>query len=424
MESAHYARLGKTPLLTAKEERVLTRRIHHRLRALRARVLSSAVTVREIQNWDALIAAGEMSPAELMPRGRKSPAAVAAMHRRLRAAARSLPRSVERIEGLRRRLASGRLSVRDKRRLRGELTRRRGALLRAVAALGLGEKKIRRVQRRITDLARRVREGHAPGSLPLPVASLLALDARVRLIERALERDRNALVKANMRLVMALAGRRSHAGFEVNDLLQEGGLGLLRSIEGFDPARGTRFSTYATWWVRQAMQRAVADQDRTVRLPVHVRERLHRIARLENACRQTEGREPTMREYTRALGLPAKQVEAALRSRQEIVSLSDAQEDEDGLPLAGRLADAQAPDPWERVETDLRRNQVQRALEKLGGREAQVLRLRFGLDDEQREHTLEQIGQMLGITRERVRQIQAQAILKLRAPEIAQTLRE
>ena len=234
---------------------------------------------------------------------------------------------------------------------------------------------------------------------------------------------RDQLIKANSRLVVSMARRYMGRGVPLADLIQEGNLGLMKAVDRYDPERGFRFSTYAIWWIRQSVARAISDQGRTIRLPAHLVENLGKIEKTSRRLTQELGREPTQKELAKDMGIEDNRVSDILKMAGEPISLEAPVGSEDTSLLGEFIEDMDAARPPAMAAESLLGEQVEEALASLGDREARVLRLRFGLEGG-RSHTLEQVGDKLGLTRERIRQIQSQALRRLRHPRRSKPLRE
>ncbi len=379
----YLADMGKVPLLTRQQETHLAREIEVASAELKRLVLGSPVALRQVRNWAELIKGGHMDAKELMPRGTPSRAQIGAMRRKLLLVARSIARGA-----------------------------RPESVVDRIMALGLHDDKVRRLTNRVRDQARRLRDGRPTDPLAMPADRLLELDDRLAALEDRVEAAKDGLLKANFRLVISIAKTFTSEKLEMADLIQEGSLGLMRAVEKFRWAMGFKFSTYATWWIRQAIQRAIVDKEKTIRIPVHIRED---ISRFKKALRHEfqEGGRPSRSPDARRLRMSAVKMRDLQVAMQEPVSLAHQVNDDGENSLEGLLEDRSAPPPQAAAEDAIRRDEIWKWMSKLDKREAGVLTMRFGLDGSS-PRSLDEVGRALRVTRERARQIQLQALTKLR----------
>ncbi|MGI6325377.1 MAG: RNA polymerase sigma factor RpoD [Saccharofermentanales bacterium] len=255
---------------------------------------------------------------------------------------------------------------------------------------------------------------------------LLTADEEKELAQRIIDGDpdaKNQLCEANLRLVVSIAKRYVGRGMQFLDLIQEGNLGLIKAVDKFDHTKGYKFSTYATWWIRQAITRAIADQARTIRIPVHMVETINKLIRIQRQLIQELGREPVAEELAQEMGITVEKVREIMKISQEPVSLEKPIGEEEDSHLGDFIPDEDAPSPADQAAFTLLKEQLLEVLKDLAPREEKVLRLRFGLDDG-RTRTLEEVGKEFNVTRERIRQIEAKALRKMRHPSRSKKLKD
>jgi RNA polymerase primary sigma factor len=256
----------------------------------------------------------------------------------------------------------------------------------------------------------------------LSIADLKRVDHQIAIGERKAENAKNQLIKANLRLVVSIAKKYTNRGLQFLDLIQEGNIGLMKAVDKFEYQRGYKFSTYATWWIRQAITRAIADQARTIRIPVHMIETINKLIRTSRVLLQELGREPTPEEIAERMDITIDKVKKVMKIAKEPISLETPIGEEEDSHLGDFIEDKKAVNPLESVVKGDLAAQTQQVLSSLTQREEKVLRLRFGIG-ERCDHTLEEVGQDFEVTRERIRQIEAKALRKLRHPSRSRKLR-
>lgn len=481
----YLSEMAKVSLLDRETEIQLARSIRENEKKLKQIVLESPLILKEIRNWETLISQQEMTPKELMPRGRKSTSQLSRMRQKIKKAVRDISALENKIKKAEDKLANKSISEKDRESIKQAAEQDHGKIIQLITGLNLNQEKIRRLVNKIKTTAQKIhelndeiqryerrlkmpytkflqlhrlgkskkisiaefkrqtgytltgvealvqnlqtiieRQQHLEEGLVVSREVLLETDRKIREFEEVIHTDKMRLIEANFRLVVSIA--KKHVGMsnlELSDLIQEGNLGLSKAVEKFEWKRGFKFSTYATWWIRQSINRAIADQSRTIRIPVHMKELISKLTKVKKRYQQEHGREPEIEEYTRALRLSSERVRRVLKMMQEPISLATPVGEEEDSRLEDFIEDHSNPSPVQKTHEYRLQIEIEKVLCTLTPREADIIRLRYGIGVGY-PRTLEEVGKIFGVTRERVRQIEAKAVRKLRHPSRSKTLRE
>ncbi len=480
----YLSEMGKEPLLTRTQEMHLAKSIQENEQNLIRLVLSTPVGIENFKKIAVELKNGEISPRDIMKRGRKTKRILEAMKKRVISTYNEVRRREIKVERRKKKIDSRGISVKEKEKIKREIDQEVQQIIDIILNLNIRKSTIKNIieifkkkTEPIQRLDKRIMRASSSLYIPYEEAKKLCkscksgrvkvhrfrkeagitirrmeilnedirslrlkmhsearklksdLDHMVYAVKNVYEYEKNindgkmTLVRANLRLVVSIAKKNTNPSLSLLDLIQEGSIGMMKAVDKFKYKKGFKFSTYATWWIRQSINRAIADQARTIRIPVHMKEIINKISKVTREWKQKHGRKPTVEEYAKELRLEVKKIRRIMEIRQKPISLDTPIGDDEDSRLEDFIEDQESTTPDNTTMQSLRRKEIEKVLSTLKEREGRIIKLRFGLEGGY-PRTLEEVGKIFGVTRERVRQIEAKALRKLKHPSRSKFLRE
>ncbi|MDR0675800.1 MAG: sigma-70 family RNA polymerase sigma factor [Elusimicrobiota bacterium] len=477
----YLSQMGKVPLLSREQEIVIAKRIKDNEKILQTLVLRSPITLKEIKHWETLLKDDEMTPKELMPRGKKSDEVLQNMRDKMEDIADLIKKTEEKLNSVNEKI-NKETNIEKKQKLKIKLKEQQEIIIDNIIGLNLNfdkmqnlvnrikeianqtkiykneikiiEKQIKKINKedlknllkskKITDknfeeksmLARdeaevKIREldifekklTNIESSKGISYEELQKTNEKIIDLEEKIKNDKMHLIKANLRLVVSIAKKHVNSNLSLLDIIQEGSIGLIKAVDKFEYKRGFKFSTYATWWIRQSINRAIADQSRTIRIPVHMKEMIGKLGKVSRKFRQEKGREPTLEEYSQKMKIPPDKIKSVLKIMMDPISLTTPTSEDDDSFLEDFIEDKNQVTPAKKSADGLKTQAINDILKTLTPKEAEIIKLRFGIGSGY-PRTLEEVGKIFDVTRERVRQIEVKALKKLKHPSRSRFLYE